>query len=51
MLNQTRVTPSMKVNITVRMPMIAPTAITSASPLSPTALNAEEKPLSGSMSL
>ncbi len=47
--NHTRVTPSMNVNITVRMPMIAPTAITSASPLRPTALNAEEKPLSGSM--
>jgi hypothetical protein len=32
MLNHTRVTPSMNVDITVRMPMIAPTAITSASP-------------------
>jgi hypothetical protein len=33
--NHTRVTPSMNVNITVRMPMIAPTAITSASAPSP----------------
>jgi len=48
--NHTRVTPSMNVNITVRMPMIAPTAITLASPESPTEANAEEKPLSGSMS-
>jgi hypothetical protein len=43
---RTRVTPSMNVNITVRMPMIAPTAITSASPLSPTEAKAPEKPLS-----
>jgi hypothetical protein len=39
----------MKVNITVRMPMMAPTAITLAKPDSPTALNAEEKPLFGSI--
>ncbi|CAM5736299.1 hypothetical protein STENM223S_11531 [Streptomyces tendae] len=51
MENHTRVTPSMNVNITVRMPMMAPTAMTSASELSPTDLNAVEKPLSGSMSL
>ena len=38
-------------NITVRMPMIAPTAITSASPLSPTEAKAPEKPLSGSISV
>ncbi len=37
--------------MTVRMPMIAPTAMTSARPLRPTALKADEKPLSGSMSL
>ncbi len=51
MLNQTRVTPSMNVNMTVRMPMIAPAAMTSASPPSPTDLNALAKPLSLSMSL
>ncbi len=51
MENHTRVTPSMNVNITVRMPMMAPTAMMSASEPSPTDLNAVEKPLSGSISL
>ena len=45
--NHTRVTPSMKVNITVRMPTIAPAAITLASPDSPTDANAVENPLFG----
>ncbi len=48
--NHTRVTPSMNVNITVRMPTMAPTAISPASPRSPTEANAEENPLSGSIS-
>ena len=37
----------MNVNMTVRMPMMAPTAITLASPDSPTEANAEENPLFG----
>lgn len=45
--NQTRVTPSMNVNITVRMPMMAATAMKLASPGRPTDSKAVEKPLVG----
>ena len=44
--NPTRVAPSMNVNSTVRMPTIAPTAITAPSTGSPTSANAEENALS-----
>jgi predicted nucleic acid-binding Zn ribbon protein len=49
--NHTRVTPSMNVNMTVRIPMMAPTATMSANQLSPTDANAPEKPLSASISV